>query len=143
MPTDSAQLLRFFDALVRSETLLWTGADAHVRASGSPALGSLSALRVIERRAGACRVQEVADDLVITVGAASKIVDRLVRDGLAERLPHPTDRRSSFIGLTPGGAAAVREGTDRLGEAIREAVGETIAPELLHDLTDALEGIGR
>lgn len=136
--TDQQTLLFFFDALVRCETELWNTADAHGRASGGPALGSLSALRIIDRYDGSARVQEVADDLIITVGAASKIVDRLVRDGLAVRLPHPVDRRSSLLALTDDGTAALRAGVESLTEVLRHSVGSAIEHVELASLAQAL-----
>jgi DNA-binding MarR family transcriptional regulator len=36
------------------------------------------------------------------------LVDRLERDGIAVRVPHPTDRRRSTVQLTDQGRAAVR-----------------------------------
>lgn len=136
--TDQQTLLSFFDALVRCETELWNTADAHGRAAGGPALGSLSALRIIDRYDGSARVQEVADDLIITVGAASKIVDRLVRDGLALRLPHPVDRRSSLLALTDGGAATLQAGVASLTEALRDAIGDAVDPAELASIAHVL-----
>lgn len=81
-------------------------------------LGTLCALTAIHRRAGKCRVQELRSEMGITVGAASKIVDRLERDGLAVRTAHPTDRRSSLIALTPAGETAHDLGTAILEEAL-------------------------
>ncbi|MDR7328132.1 MULTISPECIES: MarR family winged helix-turn-helix transcriptional regulator [Catenuloplanes] len=39
--------------------------------------------------------------LGITSGAATGLVDRLERHGLAERRPHPTDRRRQTVVITP------------------------------------------
>ncbi|WP_170027410.1 MarR family winged helix-turn-helix transcriptional regulator [Planctomonas sp. JC2975] len=50
-----------------------------------------------------CRVQDLANGVRITVGGASKAVDRLSKRGWAERAPHPGDRRSSILRLTPEG----------------------------------------
>ncbi|GAA3798575.1 MarR family winged helix-turn-helix transcriptional regulator [Cellulomonas soli] len=99
----------FFDALVRYEVHLWNHLDEHVRDLGI-SLGTLHGLRVIHRHDGQCRVQELRADLGITVGAASKFVDRLERDGLAVRSAHPSDRRSSLVTLTPAGALAHERG---------------------------------
>lgn len=137
--TNQPTFLAFFDALVRCETELWNRADARERTLGGPSLGSLSALRIIRRHAGAGRVQEVADDLVITVGAASKIVDRLVRDGLTVRIPHPDDRRSSLLALTEAGAAAVRDGEAALADSLRTSIGAAATTEELDALGKTLD----
>lgn len=95
--------MNLFDLLVNYETRLWNHLDRDLRENGHPALGSLSALRIIGRRDSTGRVQDVADELAITVGAASRLVDRLEQAELVVRVAHPSDRRSSFLGLTASG----------------------------------------
>lgn len=102
--------MEFFDALVRYETGLWNHLDARLRAAHGPSLATVCALRVVARHDGACRVQELRLDLGITVGAASKLVDRLERDGLAVRRANPDDRRSSLVELTTDGRRALEVG---------------------------------
>jgi len=100
----------FFDVLVRYETYLWNHLDVALREADGVSLASLSALRVVRRYEGQCRVQELRTDLGISVGAASKVVDRLEQSGLAVRSAHPHDRRSSFVTLTEAGDAAYDAG---------------------------------
>ncbi|MCI2958111.1 MarR family transcriptional regulator [Agromyces atrinae] len=141
--TDSDGPLRLFDALVRCETELWNAVDTAIRQAGAPPLGSLSALRIIERHVRTARVQEVADELTITVGAASKIVDRLTRDGLTERLPHPTDRRSSLLGLTDAGRSALEVGRASMTATLRDRLETITTAERLEELTRTLETLLR
>ena len=95
--------MEFFDALVRYEVVLWDTVDAELRSRGEVSLATLHALRVLDRHGGGARVQDLSDDIGITVGAASKFVDRLERDGLAVRRPNPANRRSSLLALTAAG----------------------------------------
>ena len=113
----------FFDTVVRYETHLWNHLDDRLHDAGAVALPTLFALRVVHRNAGHCRVQELRTELGVTVGAASKLVDRFERDGLAERTPHPTDRRSSLISLTPAGEKALDAGV----RVVEQALGEHLA----------------
>ena len=110
----------FFDVLVRYETYLWNRLDDQLRGDGGVSLATLSALRVVRRHAGECRVQELRADLGITVGAASKLVDRLERDGLAVRTAHPGDRRSSLVILTPAGDAAHDSGVALMASTLAD-----------------------
>lgn len=110
----------FLDALVRYETYLWNHLDHRLSEEGEVAMSTLFALRVIRRHAGDCRVQDLRTQLGVTVGAASKLVDRLERDGLAVRSPHPHDRRSSLIALSPAGEAAHDRGVALLDAALAE-----------------------
>jgi DNA-binding MarR family transcriptional regulator len=108
----------FFDALIRYETNLWNHVDRRLQTAGAPSLAVLSALRVLKRYAPASRVQELRLELRITVGAASKLADRLEKEGLVQRQPHPSDRRSSFIALTPTGEQALTRGARVLQDAL-------------------------
>ena len=112
-----------FDALVKYETDLWNHLDDRLRDAGAVPLPTLFALRVVRRHPGTCRVHEIRSDLGITVGAASKLVDRLERDGLAVRRPHPDDRRSSLVSLTPAGDRAHDEGVEILRRGLDDQLG--------------------
>src|ERR1700710_2713914 len=50
---------------------------------------------------------ELAADLGLSSGASTALVDRLERQGIAERYPHPNDRRRTLVRLTPQGQAVV------------------------------------
>jgi DNA-binding MarR family transcriptional regulator len=110
----------FFDALIRYETSLWNCVDNRLRAAGAPSLAVLSALRVVSRYAPSGRVQELRQELRITVGAASKLADRLEKEGLAQRHPHPSDRRSSLISLSSAGEQALALGSQVLQDVMDE-----------------------
>lgn len=110
----------FFDVLVRYETDLWAMVDDRLAAGGAVSLATLEALRVVDRHAGACRVHEVSVDLSITVGAASKLVDRTEYAGLVRREPNPLDRRSALVILTPAGAAALGLAEEVAGRALAD-----------------------
>jgi DNA-binding MarR family transcriptional regulator len=103
--------MEFFDVLVRYEVDLWAVVDDDLRRRGLISAAQLQALDVLSGRDGTGRVQDVSGGIGITVGAASKLVDRLERDGLVERRPNPSDRRSSLVVLTNVGQAAFRAAT--------------------------------
>jgi DNA-binding MarR family transcriptional regulator len=96
----------FFDTLVRYETDLWNTLDRRLASADQVSVATMQALRIVHGQPAA-RVNDLSAALAITVGAASKLVDRLERNGLAVRSPHPTDRRSSVIALTPTGRSAL------------------------------------
>ena len=116
--------MRFFDVLVGYEIALWNAVDDELGARGAVRLGHLHALRVLDRYDGRARVQEVSADIGITVGAASKLVDRLERDGLAERQPNPANRRSSLVLLTTEGQRSLADGLAVAHAALDRAVGD-------------------
>ena len=128
----------FFDALVRLETDLWNLVDSELTKRGQVRLALLHALRLLDRLGGNGRVQDLSEGLSITIGAASKLVDRLERDGLAARRRHPSDRRSSLISLTDLGVSACREGHIVAQGVVDVILGDD--PDLAR-LTEALERI--
>ena len=85
---------------LRYEIALWDAVAQELARQGAVGLGQLHAPRVISRHDGQARVQDLSDDLGITVGAVSKLVDRVERDGLAARAQNPSNRRSSLIDMT-------------------------------------------
>ncbi|WP_152047694.1 MarR family winged helix-turn-helix transcriptional regulator [Aureimonas psammosilenae] len=54
---------------------------------------------------GSVGVSGVADALNVRASTVSKMADRLVRDGLIQRVPHPSDLRKTNLVLTPDGIA--------------------------------------
>ena len=99
-----ADLSSLFADLVRLEIELWDAVDARLRAELGVGLGTAQTLAVVAT-VEECRVHDIVRDLSITVGGASKTVDRLERHGFVTRRPHPSDRRSSVIALTRAGEA--------------------------------------
>lgn len=96
-----------FTTLVRAEIDLWNSLEqALLNKPGItvPTFQSLSAIEALETPA---RVQDISEAMRITVGATSKLVDRLERDGLVTRTANPDDRRSSLIILTDAGKATL------------------------------------
>src|SRR3954469_20136279 len=53
---------------------------------------------------------ELAADLGLSSGASTALVDRLERQGIAERYPHPSDRRRTLVRLTARGQDIVEIG---------------------------------
>ncbi|WP_227873202.1 MarR family winged helix-turn-helix transcriptional regulator [Brachybacterium ginsengisoli] len=130
-------MMEAFDALVRTETELWNLVESDLRDAGAAGLGTLQSLRVLHRREGRGRVRDLCDELAITTGAASKLTDRLEGAGLIARAPHPEDRRSSLLQLTPEGEDVRVTGEERA----RALIGQVIEPEDAASLEAVLERI--
>jgi DNA-binding MarR family transcriptional regulator len=54
-------------------------------------------------RAGALPLNQLGKELQIHQTSITSLVDRLEKQGLIERTPHPTDRRSTIAQMTPAG----------------------------------------
>jgi len=57
------------------------------------------------------RMSELADALLLSRSGATRLVDRLVRQGLVERVVCDTDRRGQWASLTDDGHARLRDAT--------------------------------
>lgn len=96
--------IEWLSDLVRLEIALWDRVDARLRAEHDLSLALFWPLYVIGRSGdGRPRVGELAGALGLTVGGASKVVDRMVAAGLLSREPDPADRRASRVALTDDG----------------------------------------
>jgi DNA-binding MarR family transcriptional regulator len=68
----------------------------------------------------ALAVQQIADLMLTDPGRASRAVDRLVRRGLVERRPDPSDRRRRFVVLTTSGQQVLQEAAETRADHLRQ-----------------------
>lgn len=71
---------------------------------------------------GPMGLTDLADALALSTGSATAMMDRLERNGLARRTPHPTDRRRVLVELTERGTRTVDQARAWLREAIIESL---------------------
>jgi DNA-binding MarR family transcriptional regulator len=132
--SDSGQ---WFIDLVRAETRMYGAVDARLRAEHGLSAGQFEILQLIDGIEN-CRVLDIVRDVAISVGAASKAVDRVEAAGWCRRTANPHDRRSSYLKLTPAGrrmldaarptfAAETAERLSVLSEADRATAGRALA----------------
>jgi DNA-binding MarR family transcriptional regulator len=119
------------------ETLLWNALDSRLRMEVGIPLGRFETLQVLGRR-GTCRVNDIADELVVTWSGTSKIVDRLESAGLCRRRPNPEDGRSSLIDLTASGRELLVRGEAVLLDELTGRVQEALPRRRLEDLAETL-----
>jgi MarR family transcriptional regulator, organic hydroperoxide resistance regulator len=100
-PVD-VDVVGLFRDLVRLETELWNRVEARVQHTHGVPLAWLEIMQVVGNTEG-CRVLDIARVLSITVGGASKVVDKVEAAGWCRRQPNPTDGRSNLIELTGPG----------------------------------------
>jgi DNA-binding MarR family transcriptional regulator len=95
----------------------------------------------------ACRVYELAIELGISSGGASKLVDRIEARGHCRRYPNPGDRRSSLLKLTPAGDTALAAAWRVVDAELNDLVGSRLSAAeiaglatMLHDLRAGMRG---
>ncbi len=132
-----ADLLDVFHELVRFETELWNAVDDRLRADFDLPLSRLEPMQVIGRRPS-CRVNDIAEELAITIGGTSKLVDRIEASGYCVRRANPDDRRSSIIELTPSGRRLVAKATKAMRDELELRMGSMVSPRTLDQLHSTL-----
>jgi DNA-binding MarR family transcriptional regulator len=107
-----APTLRFVDdyllyLLARASHTISAEFHATLRRAGL----SVPVWRVLASLSGATpqTVTGLADACLLQQPTMTKLLDRMVRDGLVRRLPDPIDRRVVRIEMTPKGAELVKE----------------------------------
>ena len=129
-----------FTHLLRAEIAVWDSLDATLKQQSAVSLPQFQALAAIDDIGGGARVQDVSTAMTITVGATSKLIDRLERDGLAERGSNPHDRRSSIIELTDQGSRSLAGARVVAEEHLRSLLSEAFPAERARALsTDLVE----
>jgi DNA-binding MarR family transcriptional regulator len=127
-----------FSELIRFETQLWNAVDARLRVDCDLPLSRFEPMQVIARRQ-ACRVYDIADELSITVGGTSKLIDRIEASGYCRRRPNPEDRRSSIIQLTAAGRRVLAKATTSFESELQIWFGSVTSERQLHQFTMTLK----
>jgi DNA-binding MarR family transcriptional regulator len=133
--------LRLFEDLVRLETSLWNQLDVALKDTGGVSLAWLLPLRALDAAPGG-RVLDLAQEIGISPGGASKLVDRLVDAGLVSRAPDESDRRASRLHLTPDGRRAASAGSATSEQWLRRWFGEALGASATAQLSLLASALG-
>jgi MarR family 2-MHQ and catechol resistance regulon transcriptional repressor len=113
--------------------------DALERDSGIPLTWFEVMLR-IARSGDGLTMSALADQIAVTSGGVTRLVDRMIGAGLVERVRCPTDRRVSYAALTPAGRRkfdeAAKAHVRHLEDVFTGFSGDDLA--VLDDLLDRL-----
>ncbi|GAA4260312.1 MarR family winged helix-turn-helix transcriptional regulator [Dactylosporangium darangshiense] len=138
-------LTGFFADLVRCETRLYNALNDRLRERHGIVTSQFEFLRYLRDHPGV-RVADLAAEFAIGIGATSKGVDRLEKQGWVIRQPNPSDRRSSLLALTDDGSQLVDAAENTFTDAVTELIGGTLdrssasaAAQALSKLRSALE----
>jgi DNA-binding MarR family transcriptional regulator len=100
-------------------------ADEMERQTGMPAawFDVLANLRVAPKR-----MNELADELILSRGGATRLVARMEEAGLVERQTPPSDRRATFAVITDKGVEALERALPVHLELVEEAFSRHLEP---------------
>lgn len=77
----------------------------YLRVTHATTLPRFDVLAALYRRREGVTMSELSRMLLVSNGNATAVVDRLESDGLVQRTPSESDRRTVFVALTPDGLA--------------------------------------
>jgi len=130
-------LLDLFHQLVRFETELWNAVDARLRDDFDLPLSRLEPMQVIARHPS-CRVNDIAEELSITIGGTSKLVDRIEAAGFCIRRANPDDGRSSVIELTAAGRRVLAKATKVFESELETRIGSAVSERSMQQLHSSI-----
>lgn len=98
-----------FGVLLEALTRLNQSFDRSLREKIGISQSWFEALLRLERSGGALTMTELADQIALTSGGVTRLIDRLVEEGYVERRNCETDRRVLYAGITKAGSAKLAE----------------------------------
>jgi DNA-binding MarR family transcriptional regulator len=100
-------------------------------------------MNLSEQPGRSMRMSELANAVMISASGLTRVVERLTRQGLAERVKADTDGRGQLAALTPAGLARLEQAYPTLLAAVREHLMDHLADLDLAAFTHAMSGIVR
>lgn len=141
---DAALEVRLWLRLLTCATLIEreirTGLHRDFR-STLPRFDALAQLERAEARGETLSMGELSRRMMVSNGNVTGLVDRLVEEGLVERLPAPRDRRTQIVRLTPAGESHFRKMAPVHHDWVRRMMAQVPRQDLarLHELLGALK----
>jgi DNA-binding MarR family transcriptional regulator len=134
--------IQWLSDLIRLEIALWNQINTRLHQEHDLSLAVFESLYIIEpSRVGSFRVGDLARGLRITVGATSKLVDRIEAAELLRRELDADDRRASRVALTDAGTRTLADASTTYEaemETVLDATLSTDEQQRLHDLVTRL-----
>jgi len=137
-PSDAAILA--WARLIRAHAAALGTVETALKSAGLPPLEWYDVLLELERD-GPMRPRDLQPRLLLAQYNLSRLLDRLVRDGLVERAPCADDGRGHLIAVTDKGRTLRRRMWPVYAAAIEDAVGSKLTPAENETLADLLKAL--
>lgn len=138
---DVADGMAAVTAIMRAQQIMLSRVE-HVLKPHGLTFARYELLRLLAfTRSGRLPMAKAGARLQVHPTSVTNAVDRLEAAGLARRLPHPTDRRTTLVDITPAGREVVAAATEDLNARVFADVG--LAPDSRAALIEALTELRR
>jgi DNA-binding MarR family transcriptional regulator len=127
-PLSVAELSAWFNFL-NAHTDLTRRLDAELEARHRVSLAEHTVLQQLVLGGGHLRMSELADSVLLSPSGVSRLVDRLVGDGLLERRPCEADGRAVHAAITERGRALLAQAEPTYSAALRRLFFDRYTPE--------------
>ena len=91
-------------SVMRVQQILLSAVDGALRPHGLTFARYEALVLLTFSRTGRLPMRVMGERLQLHPTSVTNIVDRLAADGLARRVPHPTDRRATLVAITDAGS---------------------------------------
>lgn len=125
--------------LVRVQQGLLASVESDLKKAGFPPLAWYDALLELSRsQHGALRPVELEKQMLLPQYSTSRLIERLVEAGLAERKVCPVDGRGQFVAITQSGRTIQKKMWEAYSAAIERHVGSKLSNKEAATLCDLL-----
>lgn len=129
--------------LMRVQSRVLDTVEHELKEAGFPPLACYEALSELSRaRAGELRPVELEKQMLLPQYATSRLIDRLVDEGLAARRECKADRRGQFVEITDAGRALQKRMGRAYSAAIEKHVGSKLSDAEAAELCGLLDRLG-
>lgn len=142
----SREKLRLWLRLLACTTTIEQAIRTRLRTEFGTTLPRFDVMAILARTENGLTMSELSRGLMVSNGNVTGLIDRMADEGLVMRVPHPEDRRSSYVTLSKKGRERFEEMAVRHAEWIDkmfDGIGQDDAEELtriLHQLRDSATG---
>ena len=128
--------------LIDVTTAVMATLDLELRAEHGLSIGDYEVLaRLSEAPGHSVRMTDLAAHLKLSPSGITRRIDGLVRDGLVERQPCPSDRRGSNAVLTEKGFLRLQEAAPTHVRGVRAHFVDQLSDRQLADIASALSAV--
>jgi MarR family transcriptional regulator, 2-MHQ and catechol-resistance regulon repressor len=140
-PDINNELITLTGLLIEAEWALMKRISATLRSLGMAIDAFEVLLRLSRSPRGRLRMSELSKQLTITTGGATRMMDRLERDGLVRRVPSTSDRRVVYAEVTDTGRAELNRVIGPHLDDLIDVFTVRLSPEKVGDLERGLRAL--
>jgi DNA-binding MarR family transcriptional regulator len=108
----SSDTMAAVTSIMRVQQILQSAVDTALRPHGLTFARYEALVLLSFSRRGSLPMRVMGERLQLHPTSVTNIVDRLEADGLVQRLPHPTDRRTTLVEITDSGRDRMKVATE-------------------------------